>query len=165
MLRLITRGAARADGSQPDPLIHIVMSQKVAEAALERFAFGADVPVETDPFDIDGRCELIDGTPIHPKLALSVLGVAALQRVVFGSKSRELDVSYASRGFPKWIKHILLLRSRGRCENDGCDAPFPWLQTDHRHPHSRGGSTRYDNGQILCRPCNLAKGNRPSPWR
>ena len=160
LLRLIARGAARVDGSHPDPLVHIVMSQQVAEAALQRFAFGADVPVDVDPFDSDKRCELIDGTPIHPKLALNVLGVAVLQRVVFDAKSRPLDVSYASRGFPKWIKHILLLRSRGRCETDGCDAPYPWLQADHRLAHSRHGQTRYDNGQILCRPCNLAKGNR-----
>jgi hypothetical protein len=160
LLRLVAKGAARADGSHSDPLIHIVMSQKVAEAAMQRFAFGADVPIEVDPFDVDGRCELIDGTPLHPRLALAVLGVAALQRAVLDAKSRPLDVSYASRGFPKWLKHILALRSRGRCESDGCDAPYAWLQADHDLAHSKGGPTSYANANLYCRPDNLVKGNR-----
>lgn len=160
LLRLVARGSARADGSHPDPLVHIVMSQQVAEAAMQRFAFGADVPVDTDPFDLDKRCELIDGTPIHPRLALAALGIAALNRVVFDAASRPIDVSYASRGFPKWLKHLLLLRSRGRCENDGCDSPYPWLQVDHDLAHSKGGRTTRVNGVIRCRPCNLAKGDR-----
>lgn len=159
-LRLIARGAARTDGSHPDPLIHIVMSLDVARATLSRFAYGADVPVEVDAHDIDKRCELIDGTPIHPYLAFQVLGVAALERVVMTAKSRPLDVSYRARGFPKWIKHLLAVRSRGRCEGDDCDAPFAWLQADHRHPHRRGGPTAWWNAQLLCRPDNRAKGDR-----
>lgn len=160
LLRLVARGAARSDGSHPDPLIHIVMSLRVAEATLQRFAYGADVPVDVDPFDVDKRCELIDGTPIHPRLAFAVLGVAALQRVVVDAKSRPLNVSYASRGFPKWLKHILAIRSRGRCEKHGCDSPYAWLQADHELAHSHGGPTAYANANNYCRPCNLAKGDQ-----
>ncbi len=127
---------------------------------MQRFAFGADVPVDIDPYDIDKRCELIDGTPLHPRLAIAVLGVATLQRAVLDAKSRPLDASHASRSFPKWLKHILALRSRGRCETDGCDAPYAWLQADRNLAHSTGGPTSYPNANHYCAPDNLAKGNQ-----
>ena len=160
LLLLVAKGAARADGSQPDPLLHVVMSQRVAEDTIRRLAERDLSPLAVSHDDVDGRCELIDGTPIHPHLALVALTIGALQRTVLDAKGRPLETSYASRGFPKWLRHILLLRSRGRCESGGCDAPFPWLQVDHKTPHSKGGLTAYLNAQLLCRPENLAKGDR-----
>ena len=160
LLDLVAAGAARADGSQPDPLLHIVMSQRVAEDTIRRLAERDLSPLPVSHDDVDRRCELIDGTPIHPHLALVALTIGALQRTVLGAKGRPLEASFATRGFPKWLRHVLLLRSRGRCESDGCDAPFPWLQIDHKTPHSKGGLTAYLNGQVLCRPDNLAKGDR-----
>lgn len=162
LLTLVSKGAARADGSQPDPLVHVVMSQRVAEDTIRRLAEHDTSPLPIAHDDVDARCELIDGTPIHPHLALVALTIGALQRTVFDARNRPLETSSPSRNFPKWLRHILLLRSRGRCESDGCDAPFPWLQVDHIHPHSKGGLTTYLNGQIFCRPDNLAKGARTS---
>lgn len=153
-------GAARADGSQPDPLLHLVMSLRVAEDTMRRLAHNDGSPLPVDADDVDGRCELIEGTPIHPWLAIAVLGIASLQRVVMTAKSHPLERSYKTTGFPKDLKHILLLRSRGRCEADGCDAPLPWLQAGHVHPHIKGGPTECRNDKILCRPDNLAKGGR-----
>ncbi|MEM7093884.1 MAG: DUF222 domain-containing protein [Actinomycetota bacterium] len=160
LLELVAKGAAREDGSQPDPLINIVMSQAVAEDTLRRLAEHDVSPLPVDPHDVDGRCEFIDGTPVHPHLVMRVLGVAALQRTVMTAKGRPLETSYATRNFPKWLKHLGLIRTRGRCEDDGCDAPFPWLQADHQHPHSKAGPTNWANLTVRCRPHNLAKGNR-----
>ncbi|MEM7094313.1 MAG: DUF222 domain-containing protein [Actinomycetota bacterium] len=160
LLELVAKGAAREDGSQPAPLINVVMSQAVAEDTLRRLAEHDVSPLPVDPHDVDGRCEFIDGTPVHPHLVMRVLGVAALQRTVMTAKGRPLETSYATRNFPKWLKHLALVRTRGRCEDDGCDAPFPWLQADHQHPHSKAGPTNWANLTVRCRPHNLAKGNQ-----
>ncbi|MEM7092796.1 MAG: DUF222 domain-containing protein [Actinomycetota bacterium] len=160
LLSLVAKGAAREDGSQPDPLINIVMSQAVAEDTMRRLAEHDVSPLPVDPHDADGRCEFIDGTPVHPHLVMWVLGLAALQRTVMTAKGRPLETSHATRNFPKWLKHLGLIRSRGRCEDDGCDAPFPWLQADHQHPHSKAGPNNWANLTIRCRPHNLAKGNQ-----
>lgn len=157
LLNLMTRGAARADGTFPAPLFQIVMSEKVAEDALERLGEPSleDLPVSWN--DVDQRCELIDGTPIHPHLALATMGVAVLRRHIMDAKSRILDVSVNARLFPRWMKDALLVRSRGSCENEGCEAPFAWLQADHVKPHSKGGLTLLSNGKILCDPDNKHK--------
>lgn len=34
------------------------------------------------------------------------------------------------------------------------------LQADHIIPYSRGGRTTWENLQLLCKPCNLMKGNK-----
>lgn len=36
-------------------------------------------------------------------------------------------------------------------------------EADHITPHSRGGSDSIDNIQIICRACNLSKGNGRKP--
>ncbi|NNE72573.1 MAG: hypothetical protein HKN26_02825 [Acidimicrobiales bacterium] len=57
LMRLVSRGFVRQDGTVPFPLVNIVMSQKVAEALLEDLANDTDTASELlDPFDIDRRC-------------------------------------------------------------------------------------------------------------
>ena len=38
-----------------------------------------------------------------------------------------------------------------------CGGP-EWLEVDHVHPWSKGGSNDRDNLQALCKPCNMDKG-------
>ena len=163
LLHLVTRGAANADGTQPDPLINIVMSHEVAQDQLRRMAEDgydqSDLPVNANL--VDGRCELIDGTPLHPHYAmLLLLSAAKLTRVVMDADDRIIDASVPTRGFAKWQKQLLAIRQRGRCGTDGCDAPFWWLQADHVLPWSKGGDTSLDNGKHVCRPDNQAKGDQ-----
>jgi len=183
---LVNRGAGRKDGTHSSPLGNIVMSQKVAEWALDTLdnasvdGFGcitdpnAFVPVA--PNDVDGRCELIDGTPIHPFLAVTALGLthttgatspAVLRRYVMEADSRLVDVSVNTRIFPEWMKSASLVQSRGACETHGCDAPHHWMQADHISPVSRGGQTSLEQVQTQCRPDNQAKGATPglTAWR
>ncbi len=65
---------------------------------------------------------------------------------------------------------------KNRCEN--CDAetipgkkhergvtpPLNETQVDHKIPRAKGGPGEVDNAQVLCRDCNLKKGDKdPSP--
>ena len=82
------------------------------------------------------------------------------------SKSRTLDLGHDVRFFPKWMKEALLVEARGQCSTAGCDAPFTWLQADHRIPNSHGGPTSTVNGDGVCDPDNLYKADgAPLPER
>lgn len=159
LIGLISRGHDQGGSGTPRALINIVMSQSVAEQTLERLD-NALVEVELDPTDVDGRCEFLDGHPLHPALALATLGVATLRRHVMDATGRMLDVSLNARAFPDWMKNAALIESRGLCSEPGCDAPFHWLQGDHRKPDSKGGATSYENLDPLCGPGNRHKGDR-----
>ena len=159
VLRLMVRGWRREDGSYPDFLVNIVMSEQVAEDLLAR-TFGhiepnGDNPMDIDPFelpiawdDIDGRCETIRGTPVHPKHALGVLLAAKLRRMVMTAESIITDESEDFRFFTKKQRNALLVQQRGQCAL-GTQAPFRWLQADHIQPHSKGGKTMLPNGQMI----------------
>ena len=154
---VIARGATRPDGTIAAPLVHLVISEALVEKMLET---PDRAPEVLDSFDIDGRCELVDGTPIHPRLALTTLAAATFRRQVLRSPSVTIDLGRRVRGFPPTLKQALLVAARGRCRIRGCDAPFPWLQADHIHPWHHEGATSLANGQILCDPHNKAKGDR-----
>jgi len=162
LMNLIVRGHKNTNGTETTPLINIVMSQSVAADLLDRMR--RPVGESSTPFpiafdDIDGRCELIDGTQLHPHFAMQALATADFQRHIMDAKGRILDSSVNSRFFSEAQKHALRVQARGRCRKRGCDAPFPWLEADHRVARSRGGLTEMANGQMLCRPDNLAKGD------
>lgn len=156
LLSLVGAGH-EAGGPDMAPLISIVMGAEVAENALARLIDPSVPAVDPDRANINRRCELIDGTPIHPTQAIRAAVWARFMRIVMETKSRNTDVSLKSRGFPAWMRHILLIRSRGKCSELGCDSPAPWLQADHIVAYSRGGPTRLSNGQMLCGPHNQAK--------
>jgi len=167
LINLVTKGAARADGTHPAPLINIVMSETVAEYLLEEAAIETGEPAPVKWNDVDGRCELIDGTPIHPKHVLPILGVATFRRHILNAKGRVIDVSVNARSFPQWMRNALHVQARGACETHGCDAPHRWIHADHTDPHSHGGPTRLSNGQNQCGADNLAKTNTTgnTAWR
>jgi hypothetical protein len=168
-MKLLIRGWRREDGTQPTPLINIVMSETVAEDLLAR-VFGHETPhgespLDVDPFelpidwdDIDGRCETIRGTPVHPKHALSLLLIGKLRRTVINAGSQVTDLGEDVRFFNKAQRNALLVQSRGQCV-DASQAPFGWLQADHKHPLSKGGPTNLGNGAMRSRPDNQAKGD------
>ncbi len=133
----------------------------MADNAIARLLDPTVSPVELDGRDPDRRSEFIDGTPVDPRLALVAVAVARFRRVVFDANKKIIEASAQSRSFPTWMKHLLLIRARGRCRASGCDAPYAWLQADHVQPYSRGGPTNLTNGQMLCDPHNKWKRDLP----
>jgi len=125
LMKILIRGWRRENGSEPVPLINIVMSETVAEDLLAR-TFGhetpdGDSPLDINPFepptswdDIDGRCETIQGTPVHPKHALGILLIGKLRRTVMTAESRVIDLGEDIRFFNKAQRNALLVQSRGQ---------------------------------------------------
>jgi hypothetical protein len=115
LLRLMVRGWRREDGSYPDFLVNIVMSEKLAENLLARI-FGhinpdGSNPLDIDPFelpiawsDIDGRCETIRGTPYRTSFepAFRPQGAKTLTRFpiasVYAQRGRLGRAGSAARG-------------------------------------------------------------------
>ena len=163
----MVRGWRREDGTYPDFLVNITMSEKVAEDLLAR-TYGhtdpnGDNPLDIDPFelpiawdDIDRRCETIRGTPIHPKHALGVLLAGKLRRQVMTAESETTDLGTDVRAFTKKQRNALLVQQRGQC-NLGTQTPFRWLEADHIQPHSKNGPTNLNNGQMINSAENKAK--------
>lgn len=59
------------------------------------------------------------------------------------------------RGIPDDVKLLVVQRDQGQCCHCGSRVE---LQFDHIIPVSRGGSSNAENLQLLCGPCNRAKG-------
>lgn len=60
-----------------------------------------------------------------------------------------------TRRIPQHIKIAVWQRDQGQCVQ--CNAT-EYLEFDHVIPHSKGGATSENNLQLLCRRCNLQKG-------
>lgn len=70
--------------------------------------------------------------------------------------SRRPDYIPRRKAFTRPVKTAVLQRSGGMCEAPGCERVG--RDFDHRKPVAIGGDNSYDNCQLLCRPCNAAKG-------
>lgn len=72
---------------------------------------------------------------------------------------------------PAWlrVRYVALKRARGSCECCGARPSHgDPLHVDHIKPRSKRPDLALDpsNLQVLCRPCNLGKGNRDATdWR
>lgn len=172
---LVARGTKSGKGQRP--LIHLVISDEVLADTAIRLACGdrddpqrTSLPSWLDPNglplawgDVDRRCELVDGTPIHPRLVAALVNIADLRRLVLTAQSEVADLGTQVRFYPRHMKDAILAAGRGRCEVQGCGAPLSWIQADHHQPHVRGGRTSLDNGRPRCDPHNKAKGDRAPP--
>ena len=54
----------------------------------------------------------------------------------------------------------LYLRQDGACVGCKRSIPFEYSSIDHIIPKSKGGKSIYENYQVLCRYCNVLKGDR-----
>lgn len=63
----------------------------------------------------------------------------------------------ASRHIPQDIRIAVWQRDQGKCTQ--CTATS-YLEFDHIIPFSKGGASTVNNVQLLCRKCNLTKGDR-----
>ncbi|MDH3684417.1 MAG: HNH endonuclease, partial [Acidimicrobiia bacterium] len=149
----------------PAPLVHLVIGHQVVAQLLAML--GGDGPgpdeLDLDPDDVNRRCELVDGTPVHPRTAVAAAALGSFRRQVLRAPSETTDLGRTVRAFPSALKAALLVAARGRCQVWGCDAPIGRLQADHIKAWNRHGPTALHNGQILCDTHNRRKRDGPAP--
>jgi 5-methylcytosine-specific restriction endonuclease McrA len=98
---------------------------------------------------------------------------------VGGEVNRQIQEAFDRYDFPRQVTVVaskrkrapmsrtkiiqVMLKSEGRCVNCGSKNE---LQVDHIIPHSRGGSDKVENLQMLCKPCNLDKRDKTmAEWK
>lgn len=59
---------------------------------------------------------------------------------------------------PDHVKAAVFQRDNGRCVQCGYSGEY--IEYDHKIPRSKGGPNTVQNIQLLCRKCNLAKGDK-----
>jgi hypothetical protein len=85
LMKILIRGWRRENGSEPTPLINIVMSERVAEDLLAR-QFGhqspdGESPLDIDPFELPISWNDIDGVSNFVRTSLLALGAKTLFRL------------------------------------------------------------------------------------
>jgi hypothetical protein len=105
-------GTAPADGRRPEPLFTVLVGY-------ESFA---------------GRiCQLANGSVVSPGSLVPWLESAWVERVVFESPSRVIDVGVARRLFSGATRRAVQVRDQ-ECFHDLCDEPADDCEIDHVEP-------------------------------
>ena len=104
-------------------------------------------------------CELSDGTVVTPGSLVPYLDRAWLERIVFASPSRVMDVGVRRRLFTGATRRAILVRDR-ECFHPFCDLPAEDCEVDHIEPHAAGGLTVEQNGRPACTFHNRARHRR-----
>lgn len=107
-------------------------------------------------------CELATGTVIAPGQIVPLLSDADIERVVFEGPDRVISVS-RKRRFTGALRRAIEVRDRHCQHHSGCDEPATTCDIDHIQPHSEGGLTSQDNGQLGCHPHNRDPHKRNAP--
>ncbi len=94
-------------------------------------------------------CELDDGTVTTPGQVRQWMADADFERVVFGAKSRVIDLGVRTRLFRGGLRRIIEIRDR-HCTHPGCRVPAHRCEVDHITEYSAGGQTTQENGRLLC---------------
>lgn len=127
---------APTDGRRPAPLFTVVVGY-------ETFA--------------GPTLELFNRTVITPGTAAQWLTDAYVERVVFDSPSRVIDVGAQRRFFRGALRRAIEVRDR-TCFHPTCDEVPQRTEIDHIHEASRGGPTTQDNGRPACGFHNRLRG-------
>ncbi len=107
-------------------------------------------------------CELDDGTVVTPGSLVPWLASAWIERIVFDSPSRVLDVGAARRLFVGATRRAVEVRDR-ECFHDTCDVTAPHCQADHIIPYTAGGPTIQENGRLACGFHNRGRHSQEPP--
>ena len=143
LVEMATRSSAMVPGSVPArPLFTVLVDY-------ETFA---------------GRvCELAKGTVISPGQAAEWLDQALIERVVFDTPSRVIEVSRRARLFTGGLRRAIEVRDR-HCTGRNCHVPADQCEVDHIVEWSAGGETTQTNGRLLCAHHNRQRpGQHPPP--
>lgn len=121
-------GAKPADARMPEPLFSVLVNYETM---------------------VGPMCELANGTAVTPGSLLRYLDQAWIERVVFGTPSRVIDMGRRKRLFTGALRRAIQVRDR-ECFHPFCDIPAEDCQVDHVEPYAAGGLTIQDNGRPAC---------------
>ncbi len=111
----------------------------------------------------NGRiCQLANGSVVAPGALVPWLKAAWIERIVFDSPSRVIDVGVTRRLFTGATRRAIEVRDQ-ECFHPLCDEPAPQCQGDHIVPYAAGGPTTQDNGRMACGFHNRSGNQRPPP--
>ncbi|MGV3759018.1 MAG: DUF222 domain-containing protein, partial [Actinomycetota bacterium] len=130
---------APRDGRRPAPLFTVVVG-------LETF---------TGPI-----LELFNRTVLTPGTAAAWLTEAYVERIVFDSPSRVIDVGTQRRFFTGALRRAIEVRDR-TCFHPTCDEVPERPEIDHIHEASKGGPTTQRNGRLGCGFHNRLRNHHP----
>ena len=94
-------------------------------------------------------CELANGTVVTPGQITPWISEADVERIVFGPKSRVLDLGRKQRLFRGAVRRAVEIRDR-HCTADGCRVPAHLCEVDHIIEWCDGGETVVENGRLRC---------------
>jgi uncharacterized protein DUF222/HNH endonuclease len=107
-------------------------------------------------------CETLGGAYVPPSAAANWLDGAWVERIVFDSPSRVIDVGQQRRIFTGATRRAVEIRDR-ECFHPTCEEPIDRCQVDHITPWSWGGPTVIDNGRLACGFHNRQRNKRDGP--
>ena len=87
--------------------------------------------------------------PLPISFARHIACTGAVQRVVFDTSGRIIQLGTPERVFTHHQRRAIALRDGG-CIIPGCHVAADWCEIHHVTEHSRGGPTHTDNGVLLC---------------
>jgi hypothetical protein len=97
-----------------------------------------------------GLGETSDGTVLAASEVERLGCDASVSRILLASNSEIFDVGRKTRVIPAALRRAVIARDR-HCQYPDCLRPSKWCDIDHIVPWQRGGETRLDNLQLLCR--------------
>lgn len=106
--------------------------------------------------------ELFNRTVLTPGTAASHLRAAHVERVVFDSPSRVIDVGAQRRFFTGALRRAIEIRDR-TCFHPSCHEVPERPEIDHIHQAANGGPTTQTNGRLGCKYHNLRRNQHPDP--
>ncbi|MEO6988993.1 MAG: hypothetical protein ABI239_10155 [Aquihabitans sp.] len=107
-------------------------------------------------------CQMADGTVIAPQLLASWLTQADIERVIFDTPARVIEVGVKKRFFTGGIRRAIELRDK-HCTFPGCTVPANRCDIDHIIEYSQGGPTTQANGRLRCPAHNRQRPGRNTP--
>jgi hypothetical protein len=141
MIEMAIRSASTPAGAQrPEPLFSVLIGYETLWGRISR---------------------LEQGPVVAPGSLLAWLDEASFERIIFGPDKRG-ECSKTARFFTGATRRVIETRDL-ECQHEFCDLSAEKCQIDHIVPHSQGGLTTQENGQVLCGRHNRMRYERPPP--
>ncbi|MGH9085208.1 MAG: DUF222 domain-containing protein [Acidimicrobiales bacterium] len=142
LVEMATRArTAPADGRRPAPLFSVLVGYETLAGP---------------------TLELFNRTVLTPGTAARWLTEADVERIVFDTPSRVIDVGAQRRFFRGALRRAIEIRDR-TCFHPLCDEVPDRLEIDHIHEAARGGATTQVNGRGGCGFHNRLRNRHPDP--